>query len=119
MKNLKTLLLKKELIILHEEFSIKVEKLLGENICEISADGSTHTKEELCEWLKNKPSESRWEIKKFGVEELADDLGLATYWAKMLAPRVSESNGAIHSSLWKKNTKGAWQMVFHQATKVS
>ena len=65
MKNLQSLLLQKEQSILHDEFSKKTEKLLGDNLCEISADGSTHTREELCEWLKNKTPESRWEIKKF------------------------------------------------------
>ncbi len=118
MRKLESLLLEKELSILHDEFSAKTEKLLADDLWEISTDGSTHTRDELCQWLKSKVPESRWEIKNFETNELADGLVLATYWAKMTAPRISESNGALHSSLWKKNTKGPWQMVFHQATKI-
>ncbi|MDC1436142.1 DUF4440 domain-containing protein [Gammaproteobacteria bacterium] len=119
MKKLATLLLQKELSILHDKFSAKTEKLLGDGLWEISADGSTHTREELCHWLSSKAPESRWEINNFEINELADGLALAIYWAKMTAPKTSESKGAIHSSLWKKNAKGSWQMVFHQATKIS
>ncbi|MBN4075031.1 MAG: hypothetical protein COA71_07120 [SAR86 cluster bacterium] len=119
MKKLHSLLLQKELSILHDEFSNKTEKLLGDSLWEVSADGSTHTREELCNWLRKKASDFRWQIKEFEVEGLADGLVLVTYWAKMSIPKVSESKGALHSSLWKKNARGAWQMVFHQATKVS
>ena len=66
MKKLQSLLLQKELSILHDEFSKKTEKLLGESLCEVSTDGSTHTREDLCDWLRNKAADSRWEIKKFG-----------------------------------------------------
>lgn len=119
MKNLQSLLLQKELSILHEEFSKKTEKLLGAELWEISADGSTHSRVQLCDWLKTKAPESRWELKDVELKELADGLALLVYWAKMSVPKVSESNGAIHSSIWKKNSKGFWQMVFHQATSVS
>ena len=119
MNKLQSLLLKKELSILHDDFSNKTEKLLGDELWEISADGSTHNREQLCAWLKNKAAESRWEIQNFEIKELAEGVALTVYWAKMSVPLVSESNGAIHSSVWKKNTKGAWQMAFHQATQVS
>lgn len=118
MKKLQSFLLQKELSILHDEFSSKTEKLLGDGLSEISIDGSVHTKKELCDWLRNKAPNSHWEISNFELYDLADGIALATYWAKMLMPKVSESNGALHSSIWVKNTKGAWQMVFHQATKV-
>ncbi len=119
MKKLESLLLQKELSLLHDEFSDKTKKLLGDELWEISTDGSIHTKEEVCYWLTSKVSDSRWEIKNFEINELADGLALARYWAKMIAPKISESKGALHSSLWKKNAKGSWQMVFHQATKIN
>lgn len=119
MKKLGSLLLKKELSILHDEFSDKTKKLLGDDLWEISTDGSIHTKDQICHWLSAKTSDSRWEIKRFEIDELADGLVHVTYWAKMIAPKISESKGALHSSLWKKNAKGPWQMVFHQATKLN
>lgn len=119
MKKLGSLLLQKELSLLHDEFSDKTKKLLGDGLWEISADGSIHTREELCHWLSSKAPDSRWEIKNFEISELADGLALASYWAKMKAPTISESKGALHSSLWEKNAKGLWQMIFHQATKIN
>ncbi len=119
MNKLQTLLLNKELFILHEVFSARTEKLLADELWEISADGSKHSRSDVCEWLRNKPADCRWEIKDFTVQNLAEGLALASYWAKMSVPLVSESNGALHSSLWKKNSKGFWQMVFHQATKLT
>ncbi len=104
---------------MHDEFSDKTKKLLGDELWEISIDGSIHTQAEVCDWLGSKASDSRWEINNFEVNELADGLAHATYWAKMIAPKISESRGALHSSLWKKNTKGSWQMIFHQASKIN
>jgi hypothetical protein len=119
MEKINSLLLKQELRILHDEFSTETEKLLGDKLWEIAADGTNHTKEEICDWLKKKSPDSRWEIKEFEVKKLADDVALSTYWAKMTAPKISESKGALHCSLWMQNNEGTWQMVFHQATKIS
>jgi hypothetical protein len=118
MEKTASLLQEYEYNILHNEFSDDVEKLLADELWEISADGSTHTRDEICHWLKKKPSDARWDIKNFDMKTLSDELALVTYWAKMLSPVVSDSKGTLHSSLWKKNSRKKWQMVFHQATKL-
>ncbi len=118
MDNLHALLFEQEKSILHDAFSEKTESLLAGQLWEIAVDGSIQSRDEICAWLRQKSSASRWEFKNFRVDTVSDDLALATYWAKMVAPIISESKGALHSSLWKLNTAGVWQMVFHQTTKV-
>ncbi len=118
MEDLKHLLLQQELFILHEEFTKQSEALLADELWEISANGSRQSRQEVCEWLRKKPNNFRWKLKDFSVQNLSEDLVLATYWAKLQAPKASDSKGTLHSSLWKKNHEGLWQMYFHQATKL-
>jgi hypothetical protein len=116
--NLHSLLLNQEKSILHDQFSEQTELLLAEQLWEIAVDGASHNREEICGWLRQKSFAAHWDVKDFKVERLGDDVALATYWAKMIAPAISESNGALHSSIWKLNKAGIWQMAFHQATKL-
>tara|TARA_R110000824_G_scaffold336_11_gene2378 strand:+ start:23388 stop:23774 length:387 start_codon:yes stop_codon:yes gene_type:complete len=117
-QELKALLFEQECSLLHDEFSDEVEKLLGPELWEIAADGVIRSRQEICMWLVRKSPHARWDIRDFKVMCLSEHLALSTYWAKMLAPRTSASLGAMHSSLWKQNPEGLWQMVFHQSTKV-
>lgn len=109
---------KYELSILHDEFSSEIEKLLADELWEVSAVGGTRSRKEICNWLSKKPPDSRWDIKNFDVKKISAELALVCYWAKMAAPVVSESKGTLHSSLWKRNQEKRWQMVFHQATRI-
>ena len=117
-EKLKRELKKYELSILHDVFSSEIDKLLADELWEVSAEGVTHSRDEICKWLRKKSPDSRWDIKNFDVKNLSAELALVSYWAKMSAPVVSESKGTLHSSLWKKSQEKRWQMVFHQATKI-
>jgi hypothetical protein len=106
-----------ELSLLHDTFSAKQEELLAPELREIGADGQIHQRSEICAWLNAKSPDARWDIQNFQVSSLAPGLALCTYWAKQIAPHVSDSKGSMHSSLWKLSSDGCWQMLFHQATK--
>jgi hypothetical protein len=116
--NLHSLLLSQEKSLLHEAFSEKTERLLAEQLWEISVDGASQSRDEICTWLRQKSSAARWQFKNFKVQSLSDEVALATYWAKMIAPTITGSKGALHSSIWKLNKAGVWQMAFHQATQL-
>ncbi|MGA1742139.1 MAG: DUF4440 domain-containing protein [Pseudohongiellaceae bacterium] len=117
-KELKKELKKYELSILHDVFSSEIDKLLADELWEVSAEGVIHSRDEICNWLKKKSRDSRWDIKNFDVKNLSAELALVSYWAKMSAPVVSGSKGTLHSSLWKRCQEKSWQMIFHQATKI-
>lgn len=117
-KELKKELRKYELSILHDVFSSEIDKLLADELWEVSAEGDIHSRDEICNWLRKKSPDSRWDIKNFDVKKLSAELALVSYWAKMSAPVVSGSKGTLHSSLWKRCQEKRWQMIFHQATKV-
>tara|TARA_B110000495_G_C22852516_1_gene497095 strand:- start:220 stop:597 length:378 start_codon:yes stop_codon:yes gene_type:complete len=119
MNKLRSLILKKELSILHDNFSNKIENILGDELWEISANGSMHNRVEICSWLKNKATDSCWEITGFEIKKLAEGLVLAYYQVKSSVPLSSNANGSIHSSVWKKNGESTWQIIFHQATNLS
>lgn len=116
--NLHSLLLSQEKSLLHDALSEKTERLLAEQLWEIAVDGTSQSRDEICNWLSQKSSVARWQFKNFKVQSLSDEVALATYWAKMIAPTTSESKGALHSSIWKLNKAGVWQMAFHQATQL-
>ena len=116
--DLSALLFAQESALLHDKFTVDLEKLLGDELWEIASDGGIRSRQELCHWLARKSPEASWAIRDFKVMNLDESSALTTYWAKMLAPKRSTSLGAWHSSLWKKNSSGVWQMVFHQSTKV-
>ncbi len=116
---LSALLFELESGILHQAFSPDIDRLLAAELSEIGVDGDIHSRDEICQWLAAKHPQARWDIQNFQVQVLAEDLALASYWAKQRAPKASDSAGSLHSSLWKKNAQQHWQMRFHQATKVS
>jgi len=119
MPELSALLFELESSILHEVFSPVIDGLLAAELNEIGVDGVIYSRSDICQWLATKDPQARWDIQNFQVQVLADNLALASYWAKQLAPQVSGSAGSLHSSLWKKNKQQQWQMRFHQATKVT
>ena len=95
-KTSESLLLQKELSILHDEFSAKTENVVRRWFMgNISRWLHSHQRSELCHWLSAKAPQTRaGKLISFEIDELADGLALATYWAKMTAPKTSESKGA-------------------------
>lgn len=103
--------------ILHQPFDENIAALLADDMWEIGSSGVKHSRDEICQWLKIKPADACWQLSDFKLQELSADLLLCSYRARQIAPAISASAGALHSSLWKKGEHG-WQMCFHQGTKL-
>ena len=94
--------------------------LLAIEFEEVSPTGQIVSRESVLEWLLNKDVNVRWALEDFQFRDLGNELVLLRYQAKQIAPQVSTSLGSLRTSLWRKNIDTeCWQMVFHQATKIS
>lgn len=111
-----------ESALLHDDHAAApaaLERLLADAFIEVNAVGGETSRSEVLRWLLQKDPGARWEFTGFEVAELAPGLRLVRYHAQQIAPQRSPSKGARHVSLWSFNlARQAWQLRFHQATKV-
>lgn len=113
--------------LLHGDFKedlAALHSLLADDFEEVGPGGQLASRESVIEWLLSKDTNARWDFQSFKLKVLSDNLVLARYHAKQIAPVNSDSikphsQGSLRSSVWQKNPdSGCWQMQFHQATKL-
>lgn len=93
----------------------RVAALLTEGFFEFGSSGRVWTREATLDLLTTE-SYSPPEVEEFGCRELSEGVVLATYRAVRVG---TDGNRAVtlRCSLWTR-ASGAWQMCFHQGTKV-
>ena len=119
--SLKDTLYSLEQYLLHSDFSDspeKLEALIAEAFREVSPNGEVISRESVLNWLIQKDAGWRWEFSNFKVQSLGEDVELATYHARQTVPAKPDSKGAMHCSVWVRNQEDAWQMQFHQSTRI-
>ncbi|HWK52957.1 MAG TPA: DUF4440 domain-containing protein [Hyphomicrobiales bacterium] len=110
-----------ELLLLHGDHHADPTGLqvhLAEDFEEISASGHRSDRAAVLQWLLRKDSAWRWALSELRVRELSPTLRLVQYHARQVLPPRPDSRGAWHSSLWRRNAEGPWQLCFHQATRL-
>ena len=90
----------------------RVNELLHDDVMEFGSTGKVYNKKMLLEMLNGEQQRSVV-IREFGVRQLSADTALVTY-------RTVGEGGqeARRSSIWTRND-GAWQLIFHQGTRIS
>lgn len=105
--------------LLHADHRLDVEALqamIAPEFREIGPRGEMKSRDEVVAWLCEKDSNWQWQLHDFELQQLGQDLLLATYRAQRLG---SDSLGATHSSIWQKHQlqhDAQWQIIFHQTT---
>lgn len=103
----------------HAKDRAALERMLAPAFTEVNAAGGETSRDEVLRWLLAKDPAARWQLTGLDVQQLAGDLRMVRYHALQVAPQRSGSKGARHVSLWRfDSTLQAWQLVFHQATRV-
>lgn len=94
----------------------RVASLLTEDFFEFGASGRVWTRETTLELLATE-NYTPPEVEDFACRELCNGVVLATYRAVRVT-RDGKRAETLRCSIWARET-GAWQMCFHQGTKVS
>ena len=105
--------------LLHEnmqENPLLLDALLAETFLEIGYSGKMSSRQEVVDWLINKPITDRWILSNFCVNLLSPDIVLAVYQAQKINDSVQISKTSTRSSIWKRYGR-QWKMMFHQASK--
>ncbi|MDT8397636.1 MAG: DUF4440 domain-containing protein [Pseudomonadales bacterium] len=123
MNTLAQLIRQLEESLLHNDFSADpqlLDSLLAAEFEEIGPGGNKTSRQQVIEWLLHKPADARWRFTDFRIKPLAEDLVLALYHAQQADPQARVSKGSMRASVWKRvpGEAHAWQMLFHQATRV-
>lgn len=93
-----------------------INELLSDEFEEISNSGQVNSRDDVIHWLLAKNNHVRWSLIDFRIKVLTNDLVMAIYRAKKSDDSENIGKGSIRTSLWKYQ-KGAWKMLFHQASK--
>lgn len=99
-----------------EENPMLINELLSDEFEEISNSGQVNSRDDVIHWLLAKNNHVRWSLTDFRIKVLTNDLVMAIYRAKKSDDSENIGKGSIRTSLWKYQ-KGAWKMLFHQASK--
>lgn len=91
--------------------ALELNKIIADEFIEFGSNGRVYNKEYVLEHLPYE-SQRSFVIDDFQVMELSQDVMLATYIM------TADSIQSFRSSIWKRSG-GAWQMVFHQGTKIA
>ncbi len=105
--------------LLHEnmqENPLLLDTLLAKTFFEIGYSGEKSSRQEVVDWLLNKPTTDRWLLSNFCVDKLSHDIVLAVYQAQKINDGVQISKASTRSSIWKRHGR-QWKMMFHQASK--
>jgi len=111
---LKTLLLTLELQLMDPDFRKdreRVSALLAEDFCEFGSSGRVWSKASILDLLTMEPPQPAPAVEKFEIRRITAEAVLATYRT------VRSQQATLRSSVWMLRG-GAWQVVFHQGTKV-
>lgn len=105
--------------LLHEDMRenpLLLDELLAETLVEIGYSGDMSSREEVIDWLLNKPKNDRWSLSNFCVNLLSPDIVLAVYQAQKIDNSERASAVSTRSSIWKRHGL-QWKLIFHQASK--
>ncbi len=110
-----------EELLLHQDFSSSpeaLEAMICDDFREIDPKGRECSRDDVISWLLQKDPTIRWKFSEFTVNQLTENVVLATYHAKQILPE-SSSSGSKHCSIWQAtNPSNTWQLFFHQSTKI-
>ena len=84
-----------------------VHELIAEDFVEIGSTGQIYAKDDILSYHNDAPTPIK--IKDFQAKDLTDDLYLTGY------KTIEDPISSIRTSIWKQ-TKGKWQLIFHQST---
>ena len=101
----------------HRADPAALEALLAADFEEVASSGHRADRKSVITWLLNKDPSWRWQLSQLAVSEPAPGLRLVRYHGWQSEP-PSGSKGAWHSSLWRQDAAGRWQLWFHQATRL-
>ena len=105
--------------LLHEnmqENPLLLDEILAETFVEIGYSGNITSRQEVVDWLLNKPINDRWLLSNFCINILSSDIVLAVYQAQKIGDSERISKASTRSSIWKRQAN-QWKMMFHQASK--
>lgn len=89
--------------------------LLSEDFEEFGASGRAWTRDEIVDQLATEPYTPP-EIEAFRCRVIAPGVALVTYRTVRRDVETGSAKAANRSSIWKREEKGAWRVVFHQGT---
>jgi hypothetical protein len=110
-----------ELWLLHTDHRLEpalLELRLAPTFEEVSASGHRANRASVLTWLLDKDPAWRWELGELTLSEAGEGLRLVRYHARQIVPERPHGKGAWHSSLWRQDAAGRWQLWFHQATRL-
>lgn len=90
----------------------ELTKLLADDFLEFGSSGRTFDKQAIIALLEDE-SPLECSLHDFSVQQLSDDVVLATYTAR--AVRLEEIKTSLRSSVWVYRDE-RWQLTFHQGT---
>lgn len=93
-----------------------VSELLAESFIEFGCSGRVYDKARVIKTLSSEPSPDL-SISDFKVRPLAPGVVLVTYLSSRQVGSEDGQIESLRSSIWK-NFEGAWQLVFHQGTRL-
>jgi hypothetical protein len=102
----------------HRTDPAALELRLAPGFEEVAASGHRADRASVLAWLLDKYPALRWELNELTVSDAGDGLRLVRYHARQVVPERPQSKGAWHSSFWKRDASGHWQLWFHQATRL-
>jgi hypothetical protein len=111
---LKTLLLTLELQLIDPDFRKdreRVSALLADDFFEFGSSGRVWSKASILDLLATEPGQPAPVVEEFEIRRIAAEAVLVTYRT------VRPEQVTLRSSVWMLQG-GAWQVVFHQGTKV-
>jgi hypothetical protein len=98
----------------------QVSVLLAENFCEFGSSGRVWSREATLDLLANEPPQPAPIVEDFAIRLLSPETALVTYRTLRRAQNI-DSLVSLRSSIWVRGTqssRGDWQVLFHQGTKV-
>lgn len=95
----------------------KLAHLLADDFLEFGSSGHAYDKKRIL-FLLRKQLPKRLVMEEFRVVEISESAALVTYRACSDSPNGNGAQYSLRSSLWMLRN-GAWQVVFHQGTKVA
>jgi hypothetical protein len=93
----------------------QITELLADDFVEYCGSGTVYHYRKGDAFDTDRTKEFHWEIRDFGIRQLAPDVVLATYKTIKHDETRLAMKYSLRSSIWKCYD-GRWKMVFHQGT---
>ncbi|WP_426577532.1 DUF4440 domain-containing protein [Xenorhabdus stockiae] len=110
-------------ISLHGEKRYDIEwlnSILHDDFLEIGKSGYIYTKKIVVEFLKEEVNIIPQIFSEdFNMQILDENIVLLTYKSYEVNKRGQSYNESLRSSIWQLSASGAWQLRFHQGTKMA